>query len=145
MSPLRRRMIGDMAVRNLPPPTRPRGLEVQPLLWPLAGTAGSGGDARLSGPPRRDRDLVAGDEPDRLRAAVLLGRHARAWRDPGAHSLRTRTPQVAGDAERGEAVRFLEAVPSLKTRAALTTTHAARLRASEAPGSRWAMSTAVGW
>ncbi len=33
-----------------------------------------------------------------------------------------------------EVVRFLEAVPSLKTRAALTTAYAARLRASEAVG-----------
>ena len=33
-----------------------------------------------------------------------------------------------------EVVRFLEAVPSLKTRAALTTAYAAGLRASEAVG-----------
>ena len=48
----------------------------------------------------RDRDLVAGVEPDGLRAAVLLWRHARAWRDPGAHSLRPAAAQAAGGAQR---------------------------------------------
>src|SRR5205085_8562688 len=103
----------------------------QPAFRLLAGSAWSGGRACLSDPSRRERHLVAGTEPDSQRAAVLLWRHTRASRDPGAHSLRSGAAQAASGAERG---RFLEAVPSLKTRAALTTAYAAGLRAAEAVG-----------
>src|SRR5216684_2458649 len=80
--------------------------KVQPVFRPLAGSAGSGGRARLSGPSRRERHLVGGTEPDGLRPAVLLWRHARAWRDSGAHFLRSGAAQAAGRAEyrRGGAV-----------------------------------------
>ncbi len=104
MSPLRRRMIEDMTVRNLSPATQRSYVhavsEVQPIFRPLAGPAGPGGRARLPGPSGVDRHLVAGAEPDGLCAAVLLWRHARAWRDPGAHSLRPGAAQAAGGAER---------------------------------------------
>jgi integrase/recombinase XerD len=53
-SPLRRRMIEDMTVRNLSP-ARACGGKVQPAFRLLAGSAGSGGRARLSGPSRRER------------------------------------------------------------------------------------------
>src|SRR5260221_1395812 len=43
---------------------------------------------------------MAGPEPDGLRAAVFLWRHARAWRDPGTDPVCTRAPQAAGGAER---------------------------------------------
>ena len=104
MSPLRRRMIEDMTVRNLSPATQRSYLhavgEVQPVFRPLAGSAGSGGCPRLSGSSGRDRHLVAGAEPDRLRAAVLLWRDARPGRDPGAHPLCAGAAQAAGRAER---------------------------------------------
>jgi integrase len=44
-----------------------------------------------------------------------------------------RAAQIAGGPGVDEVVRFLEAVPTLKARAALTTVYAAGLRASEAP------------
>src|SRR5260370_22321445 len=77
------------------------GLEVQPIFWPFSGSAGSGRRPGLPGPSRRERHLVGGPEPDGLRTAVLLWRHARAWRDPGAHSLRSGAAPAAGRAERG--------------------------------------------
>src|ERR1700674_4384027 len=51
---------------------RPRGLEVQPIFWPFSGSAGSGRRPGLPSPSGFDRDLLAGAEPDGLRAAVLL-------------------------------------------------------------------------
>jgi integrase/recombinase XerD len=44
MSPLRRRMIEDMTVQSVAGDAtilRPCSLEVQPIFWPLAGSAGS--------------------------------------------------------------------------------------------------------
>ena len=81
-----------------------------------------------------ERDFVAGAEPDGVRAAVLLRRDARPCRDSGAdvYARSPRTLPVVLSAD--EVVRFLRAVPSLKTRTALTTAYAAGLRASEALG-----------
>src|SRR3546814_20888374 len=45
-----------------------RGGEVQSVFRALAGPAGSGGRAGVPGPPGVDRDLVAGAEPDGVRA-----------------------------------------------------------------------------
>src|SRR6266403_909316 len=53
------------------------GREVQPFLWSFAGPSRAGGRAGLSGASRIERDLVAGAEPGRLRAALLLRRDAR--------------------------------------------------------------------
>ena len=123
MSPLRRRMIEDMTVRNLSPATQRSYLhavvEVQPLFWPLAGSAGPGGRARLPGSSGCDRHFVAGAEPDRLRAAVLLWRDARPGRDPGAHPLCAGAAQAAGGAERrrGRALSGSSAEPEEPHRA----------------------------
>jgi hypothetical protein len=77
---------------------------------------------------------VAGAEPDGLRAAVLygvtLGHGEIPERIPYAREPRKLPVVLSAD----EVVRFLEAVSSLKTRAALTTAYAAGLRASEAVG-----------
>ena len=134
MSPLRRRMIEDMTVRNLSPATQrcyvSRGGEVQPAFRLLAGPARAGGGQSLPSPSGRWRDLLAGAEPDRLRAAVLLWRDARLRDDTLSHaSFRS---CLSAD----EVVSFLEAVPSLKSRAALTTAYAAGLRTSEVVGLR---------
>jgi integrase/recombinase XerD len=75
---------------------------------------------------------MAGAEPDGLRAAVLLRRDAGLETIPEriAYAREPRKLPVVLNAD--EVVRFLEAVPSLKTRAALTTTYAAGLRVAEA-------------
>jgi integrase len=61
---------------------------------------------------------------------VTLGHGEIPERIPYARELR-KLPVVLSA---NEVIRFLEAVPSLKTRAALTTAYAAGLRASEAVG-----------
>ena len=77
---------------------------------------------------------MAGAEPDGVRAAVLLRRDVGSAEIPErivyARSPRTLPVVLSAD----EVVRFLEAVPSLKTRTALTTAYAAGLRASETVG-----------
>lgn len=61
---------------------------------------------------------------------VTLGHGEIPERSPYAREPRTLPVVLSAD----EVVRFLEAAPSLKTRAALTTAYAAGLRASEAVG-----------
>ena len=63
-------------------------------------------------------------------------RHARRGAHPGAHSLCARTRKLPVVLSADEVVQFLEAVSSLKSRAALTTAYAAGLRASEVAGLR---------
>src|SRR5260370_19852029 len=48
---------------------RPRGLEVQPIVWPFSRSAGSGKRHRLARPSRREPQLLCGTEPDCLRTA----------------------------------------------------------------------------
>ena len=77
--------------------------------------------------------ISAGAEPDRLRALRFLYGFTLKQTDlperiPYAREPR-RLPVVLGA---DEVVRFLEAVPSLKARVALTTAYAAGLRASQA-------------
>lgn len=86
VSPLRRRMIDDM---TLPQPVAGHATilpacrdKVQPVFRPLAGAAGTGGCARLPDVPGVAGHLLAGAQPDGLRAAVLLRRDAgpaAAW------------------------------------------------------------------
>ena len=104
MSPLRRRMIEDMTVRNLSPATQRSYLHAVAKFSRYFGRSPD----RLGLEDVRafqvhlvvDRHFVAGAEPDGLCAAVLLWRHARAWRDPGAHPVCARAAQAAGGAER---------------------------------------------
>jgi hypothetical protein len=136
MSPLRRRMIrghdGPQSVAGNATILRSCRLQVQPLFRLLAGSAWSGGCPGLPSPSGRNRDLVACGEPDGLRTAVLLWRHAVGHGEIPERIPYARKLPVVLNA--GEVVRFLEAVPSLKTRAVLTTAYAAGLRASEAVG-----------
>jgi integrase len=111
-----------------------RGQEIQPVFRTIAGATGPGGCPRLSGSSGLYRHFLASAEPDRLRAAVLLWRDPRPCRDPRAHPLCPEPRKLPVVLSSDEVVRFLEAVPSLKTRAALTTAYAAGLRASEAVG-----------
>lgn len=135
ISPLRRRMIDDMTVRNLSPATQRSYVHAVAKFARFFGRS----------PDRLDLEdvrafqvhLVAGGMSwpalnqtvcalrflygVTLRQADLPERIAYA-REP------QRLPVVLGSEE---VVRFLEAVPSLKCRAALTTAYAAGLRASE--------------
>src|SRR5262249_41921821 len=133
MSPLRRRMIEDMTVRNLSPATQRSYVHAVAKFSRYFGRSPD----RLSVEDVRAFQgfrpaFVAGAEPDGLRAAVFygvtLGHGESPERIPYAREPRKLPIVLNVD----EVVRFLEAVPSLKMRAALTTAYAAGLRASEA-------------
>jgi integrase/recombinase XerD len=138
MSPLRRRMIEDMTVRNLSPATQrsyihavskfSRHFDRSPDRLGLddvrtfqvhlvsAGTSW----------PALNQTVCA----LRFFYGVTLGHGEIPERIPYAREPHKLPVVLNAD----EVVRFLEAVPSLKTRAALTTAYAAGLRASEAVG-----------
>ena len=138
MSPLRRRMIEDMTVRNLSPATQrsyvhavskfSRYFHRSPDRLGLEDVRAfqvhlvSGG---ISWPALNQIVCAL-----RFFYGVTLGHGEIPERIPYAREPRKLPVVLSGD----EVVRFLEAVPSLKTRAALTTAYAAGLRASEAVG-----------
>ena len=138
MSPLRRRMIEDMKVRNLSPATQRSyvhavakfgryfnrspdrlGLEeVRAFQVHLVSTG-------ISWPALNQRSARCGSS-----MASRSGTPRYSERIPYARKPRQLPVVLSAD----EVVRFLEAVPSLKHRTALTTAYAAGLRASEAVG-----------
>src|SRR5882724_2598307 len=138
MSPLRRRMIEDMTVRNLSPATQ--------RSYVHAVSKFSRYFARS--PARLDLEDVRAFQVHlvangiswaalnqtvcalRFFYGVTLGHGEIPERIPYAREPRKLPVVLSAD----EVVRFLEAVPSLKTRAALTTAYAAGLRAFEAVG-----------
>lgn len=136
MTPLRRRMIEDMAIRNLSPATQRSDIPAV---------------AKFSQHFRRSPDRLNLEDVRayqvqlvargiswpalnqivcalRFFYGVTLGHGEMPERIPYARERRKLPVVLSAD----EVVRFLEAVPSLKTRAALTTAYAAGLRASEA-------------
>jgi len=135
VSPLRRRMIEDMTVRNLSPATQRSYVHVVTKFSRFFGRS----------PDRLDLEdvrtfqvhLVAGGMSWpalnqtvcalRFFYGVTLGQSNLPERIPHAREPR-RLPVVLGA---DEVVRFLEAVAGLKHRAALTTAYAAGLRVSE--------------
>jgi len=137
-SPLRRRMIEDMTVRNLSPATQRSyvhavskfsryfnrspdrlGVEdVRAFQVPLVSTG-------ISWPALNQTVCAL-----RFFYGVTLGHREIPERIPYAREPR-KLPVVLGGEE---VVAFLEAVPSLKARTALTTAYASGLRASEAVG-----------
>jgi integrase/recombinase XerD len=138
MSPLRRRMIEDMTVRNLSPATQRSyvhavskfsryfnrspdrlGLEdVRAFQVHLVSTG-------ISWPALNQTVCAL-----RFFYGVTLGHREIPERIPYAREPRKLPVVLSAE----EVVAFLEAVPSLKTRTALTTAYAAGLRASEAVG-----------
>jgi integrase/recombinase XerD len=136
ISPLRRRMIEDMTVRNLSPATQRSYVHAIAKFGRFFGRS----------PDKLDLEdvrafqvyLVAGgiSWPAlnqtvcalRFLYGVTLRQSDLPERIPYAREPQ-KLPVVLGA---DEVVRFLEAVPSLKSRAALTTAYAAGLRASEA-------------
>ena len=138
MSPLRRRMIEDMTVRNLSPATQRSYLHAVAKFSRYFGRS----------PDRLDLEDVRAFQVHlvstgiswpalnqtvcalRFFYGVTLGHGEIPERIPYAREPRKLPVVLSAD----EVVRFLEAVPSLKTRAALTTAYAAGLRTSEAVG-----------
>ena len=138
LSPLRRRMIEDMTIRNLSPATQRSyvhavakfsryfgrspdrlGLEdVRAFQVHLVSTG-------ISWPALNQTVCAL-----RFFYGVTLGHAEIPERIVYARAPRTLPVVLSAD----EVVRFLEAVPSLKTRTALTTAYAAGLRASETVG-----------
>jgi len=136
MSPLRRRMIEDMSVRNLSPTTQrsyihavakfsryfgrsPDRLGVEDVRAFQVHLVSTG----ISWPALNQTVCAL-----RFFYGVTLGHAEIPERIPYAREPGKLPVVLNAD----EVVRFLEAVPSLKTRAALTTAYAAGLRASEA-------------
>jgi site-specific recombinase XerD len=135
MSPLRRRMIEDMTVRNLSPATQRSYVHAVSKLSHYFGRS----------PDRLGLEDVRAFQVHlvstgiswpalnqivcalRFFYGVTLGDSEIPERIPYAREPRKLPVVLSAD----EVVRFLEAVPSLKTRAALTTGYAAGLRASE--------------
>jgi integrase/recombinase XerD len=140
LSPLRRRMIEDMTIRNLSPATQRSYIHAVSKFSRHFGRS----------PDRLGLEAVRAFQVHlistgiswaalnqtvcalRFFYGVTLGQAETPERI--AYARRPRTLPVVLSAD--EVVRFLEAVPSLKTRAALTTAYAAGLRASEVVGLR---------
>src|SRR5271163_3062582 len=135
LSPLRRRMIEDMTVRNMSPATQrsyvhavskfsryfgrsPERLGLEDVRTFQVHLVSTG----ISWPALNQTVCAL-----RFFYGVTLGHGEIPERIPYAREPRTLPVVLGAD----EVVRFLEAVPSLKTRAALTTAYAAGLRASE--------------
>jgi len=138
LSPLRRRMIDDMTIRNLSPATQRSYLHAVAKFSRHFGRAPD----RLGLDDVRDFQvhLVAqgvswGSLNQTVCAlrffyGITLGETTVPERIPYARTPRKLSVILSSD----EVVRFLEAVSSLKSRAALTTAYAAGLRASEVAG-----------
>ena len=136
MSPLRRRMIEDMTVRNLSPATQRSYIHAVAKFSRYFGCSPDRLDiedvrayqvqlvARGISWPALNQTVCA----LRFFYGVTLGQSELPERIPYAREPR-KLPLVLGA---DEVVRFLEAVPGLKSRTALTTAYAAGLRASEA-------------
>ena len=140
ISPLRRRMIEDMTLRNLSPATQRSYLHAVAKFSRFFGRSPDRlglEDVRafqvhlvstgMSWPALNQTVCAL-----RFFYGVTLGHGEIPERIPYARAPRKLPVVLSAD----EVVRFLEAVPSLKTRAALTTAYAAGLRASEAVGLR---------
>jgi len=138
MSPLRRRMIEDMTVRNLSPATQrsyvhavakfsryfdrsPDRLGLEDVRAFQVHLISNG----ISWPALNQTVCAL-----RFLYGVTLGHGEVPERIPYARTPHKLPVVLSAD----EVVRFLEAVPSVKTRTALTTAYAAGLRASEAVG-----------
>ena len=138
MSPLRRRMVEDMTVRNLSPATQrsyvhavskfsryfarsPDRLGLEDVRAFQVHLVSCG----ISWPALNQTVCAL-----RFFYGVTLGHGEIPERIAYARQPRKLPVVLSAD----EVVRFLEAVPSLRTRAALTTAYAAGLRASEAAG-----------
>ena len=136
ISPLRHRMIEDMTVRNLSPATQRSYIHAVSKFSRFFGSSPDRLDLEdvrefqvylvsqgISWPALNQTVCAL-----RFFYGVTLKRDEMPERIPYARQPRKLPVVLSAD----EVVQFLEAVPSLKTRAALTAAYAAGLRASEA-------------
>ena len=136
ISPLRHRMIEDMTVRNLSPATQRSYIHAVSKFSRFFGSSPDRLDLEdvrqfqvylvsqgISWPALNQTVCAL-----RFFYGVTLNRDEMPERIPYARQPRKLPVVLSAD----EVVQFLEAVPSLKTRAALTAAYAAGLRASEA-------------
>src|ERR1700692_4332902 len=140
LSPLRRRMIEDMTIRNMSPATQRSYISAVSKFSRYFG--GSADKLTLDvGPPFQVHLVSTGISWPGLNQivcalrffyGVTLGQSEVPERIPYARAPRKLPVVLSAD----EVVRFLESVSSLKSRAALTTAYAAGLRASEVAGLR---------
>ena len=134
-SPLRRRMIEDMTVRNLSPATQ---RSYVPAVSKFSRFFGRSAETLTLEDVRTYQVHLAWASLNQTVAAlrffygVTLGMAEIPERIAYAREPRRLPVVLSAD----EVVRFLEAVPSLKARAALTTAYAAGLRVSEVTGLR---------
>jgi integrase/recombinase XerD len=135
MSPLRRRMIEDMTVRNLSPATQRSYVHAVAKFARFFGRSPAALD--LEDVRAFQVHLVAGGMSwPALNQTVcalrfLYGVTLRQADLPERIAYAREPQKLPVVLSAGEVVRFLEAVPSLKCRAALSTAYAAGLRASE--------------
>src|SRR5579863_7828591 len=100
MSPLRRRMIEDMTIRNLSPATQQSDVHAVSKFSQYFGRSPDRlglEDVRAYQVHLASKGVA---EPGRLRLALLLRRDARRTDDPGADRLRLRTAQASRGAQR---------------------------------------------
>lgn len=149
MTPLRRRLLDDMTVRNLSPATQ------QSYVYAVAKFSRFFGlpPDRLGVEEVRAYQIhLAGQGMSwshinqvscalRFFFGVTLGRKDAAVRIVSAKEPKKLPTVLSAD----EIARFLQAVPGLRNRAALTTAYSAGLRVSEGSPSGSAISTAAAW
>src|SRR5450631_2990827 len=104
VSPLRQRMIEDMAARKLNPHTQRShiqscGKAVRRLAQTLARYGNARRDARISAAPDRERDEHLQPQSDHDRRAVLIPRHAPSPRSGGRGLAHQGAREAAAGAE----------------------------------------------
>src|SRR5439155_6654255 len=75
------------------------GRQVQPALWPLAGSAWAGGGARVPAALDCAAAIVGAYQSSRVRPAVFLRRHLGPQRRSRTHRRRPRAAEAPGGAE----------------------------------------------
>jgi integrase/recombinase XerD len=122
ISPLCRRMTEDMIVRNLSPATQRffiGAIFKLSLFWPVAGSAHFGGCSDVSGAHGCQGDPVPGLNQVVCALQFFCGVTLRRDEIPERIAYARQPRKLPEVLNADEVVRFLEAVPSLRTHVAL--------------------------